>query len=311
MSTIYFNQPLLVEMGKTYGAPAGTVMFVSGATQVGYALGLLLFVPLGDVLERRALMMRMYAAVIVALLLVSLAPTLAWLIAGSVLLGMVASVTHIVLPIAPDLVADKERGRAIGTVMMGLLLGILLARTFRRLGEPHSGAVCACAEAVSRGSVLGDGRLALRVRDRGAGECGVSAAAGAGDAEAAAEAGSALQRRDALAVDAVADAAAAARVVPDRGAGVCFVQLLLDDAGVSAGSHYGLGAGVRGELRAGGRGGRAGGSVRGTDGGQARHAVGDDGGHCDAGCLVCAAVGRRAGRRASRLRCISRCCWWA
>jgi predicted MFS family arabinose efflux permease len=130
VSTIYFNQPLLVDMGRTYGAPAGRVMFVSGATQVGYALGLLLFVPLGDVLERRTLMMRMYAAVVVALLLVSLAPTLAWLIAGSVVLGMVASVTHIVLPIAPDLVRNRERGRAIGKVMMGLLLGILLARTF-------------------------------------------------------------------------------------------------------------------------------------------------------------------------------------
>jgi len=118
VSTIYFNQPLLVDMGKTYGEPAG------------YALGLLLFVPLGDVLERRALMTRMYAAVVVALLLVSMAPTLAWLIAGSVVLGMVASVTHVVLPIAPDLVSHRERGRAIGTVMMGLLLGILLARTF-------------------------------------------------------------------------------------------------------------------------------------------------------------------------------------
>ena len=130
VSTIYFNQPLLVEMGKTFGEPAGRVMVVSGATQVGYALGMLLFVPLGDLLERRALMIRMYAVVIVALLLVSMAPTLAWLIAGSVLLGLVASVTHIVLPIAPELVPHKQRGRAIGTVMMGLLLGVLLARTF-------------------------------------------------------------------------------------------------------------------------------------------------------------------------------------
>jgi predicted MFS family arabinose efflux permease len=130
VSTIYFNQPLLVDMGRTYAVPAGQVMFVSGATQVGYALGLLLFVPLGDVLERRALMMRMYGAVVVALLAVSVAPTLGWLIAGSVVLGMVASVTHVVLPIAPDLVRSRERGRAIGTVMMGLLLGILLARTF-------------------------------------------------------------------------------------------------------------------------------------------------------------------------------------
>ena len=130
VSTIYFNQPLLVEMGKTYGAPAGHVMVVASATQIGYAIGMLLFVPLGDLLERRALMKRMYAAVIVSLLLVTLAPTLAWLIADSVLLGLVASVTHIVLPIAPELVPHKQRGRAIGTVMMGLLLGVLLARTF-------------------------------------------------------------------------------------------------------------------------------------------------------------------------------------
>jgi predicted MFS family arabinose efflux permease len=130
VSTIYFNQPLLLEIGRTYGSTAVQVGLVTGATQVGYALGLLLFVPLGDVLERRALMMRMYGAVVIALLLVAMAPSLAWLIAGSVVLGLLASVTHIVLPIAPDLVTDKERGRAIGTVMMGLLLGILLARSF-------------------------------------------------------------------------------------------------------------------------------------------------------------------------------------
>ena len=130
VSTIYFNQPLLLEIGKSYGATAGQAGFVAVATQVGYAAGLLLFVPLGDVLERRALMMRMYTAVILALLLVAVAPNLAWLIATSVILGMLASVTHIVLPIAPELVTDKQRGRAIGTVMMGLLLGILLARSF-------------------------------------------------------------------------------------------------------------------------------------------------------------------------------------
>src|ERR1700692_2431041 len=67
VSTIYFNQPLLVEMGKSYGATPGRAGFVAVATQVGYAAGLLLFVPLGDVLERRALMLRMYAAVVVAL----------------------------------------------------------------------------------------------------------------------------------------------------------------------------------------------------------------------------------------------------
>lgn len=130
VSTMYYNQPLLLDMGHTYGAAAGRTGFVAVATQVGYALGLLFFVPLGDLLERRALMMRMFGAVAVALVLVALAPTLGWLIAGSALIGVFASVTHVVLPIAPDLVSDEQRGRAIGIVMTGLLLGILLARTF-------------------------------------------------------------------------------------------------------------------------------------------------------------------------------------
>src|SRR3984957_10400628 len=129
-SPIYYNQPLLMEMGRTYGATAGRTGFVAVATQVGYAVGLLAFVPLGDVLERRGLMMRMYGAVAIALLLVAFSPTLNLLIAGSVLIGMFASVTHVALPIAPDLVSHEQRGRAIGTVMTGLVLGILLARTF-------------------------------------------------------------------------------------------------------------------------------------------------------------------------------------
>lgn len=130
VSTLYYNQPLLLEMGHTYRATAGHTGFVAVATQVGYALGLLLFVPLGDVLERRSLMMKMYGAVAVALVLVAVAPSLSWLIVGSVLIGMFSSVTHVALPIAPDLVDEAQRGRAIGIVMTGLLLGILLARTF-------------------------------------------------------------------------------------------------------------------------------------------------------------------------------------
>ncbi|WP_433974446.1 MFS transporter [Tunturiibacter lichenicola] len=130
VSTIYYNQPLLLEMSRTFRSTPGHTGFVAVATQVGYAVGMLAFVPLGDVLERRALMMRMYAAVAVSLLLVAVSPGLNWLIAGSVLLGLFASVTHVALPIAPDLVSHEQRGRAIGTVMTGLLLGILLARTF-------------------------------------------------------------------------------------------------------------------------------------------------------------------------------------
>ncbi len=130
VSTMYYNQPLLGEMGRTYHTSAGHTGFVAVATQVGYALGLLFFVPLGDVLERRSLMMRMYGAVAVGLVLAALSPGLTSLIVASTIIGALASVTHVVLPIAPDLVSHEQRGRAIGTVMTGLLLGILLARTF-------------------------------------------------------------------------------------------------------------------------------------------------------------------------------------
>lgn len=130
VASMYYNQPLLSVMGQSLGEDARHIGFVAVATQVGYAAGLLFFVPLGDVAERRRLMLRMYAGVTVALVLAAFATNLVWLIVASVLIGLMASVTHVALPIAPDLVPHEERGQAIGTVMTGLLLGILLARTF-------------------------------------------------------------------------------------------------------------------------------------------------------------------------------------
>jgi predicted MFS family arabinose efflux permease len=130
VASLYYNQPLLSVMGLSLGQDARHIGFVAVATQVGYAAGLLFFVPLGDVAERRTLMLRMYAGVSVALVLAAFAPTLMWMILASVLIGLMASVTHVALPIAPDLVPQERRGQAIGTVMTGLLLGILLARSF-------------------------------------------------------------------------------------------------------------------------------------------------------------------------------------
>jgi len=130
VASIYYNQPLLLVMGHSLGQDARAMGLVAVATQVGYALGILCFVPLGDVAERRALMMRMYAGVSVALLLAAAARGLWGMVVASVLIGLLASVTHVALPMAPDLVPEARRGQAIGTVMTGLLLGILLARTF-------------------------------------------------------------------------------------------------------------------------------------------------------------------------------------
>jgi predicted MFS family arabinose efflux permease len=130
VGSIYYNQPLLLVMGDSFHQSAREMGFIAVATQVGYAFGIMSFVPLGDVTDRRKLMMRMYACVSVALLMAAFAQNLTTGIIASVLIGMMASVTHVVLPMAPDLVPHERRGHAIGTVMTGLLLGVLLARSF-------------------------------------------------------------------------------------------------------------------------------------------------------------------------------------
>jgi predicted MFS family arabinose efflux permease len=130
VSSIYLNQPLLLEISKTFHASHQETGYVAVATQVGYALGLFFFVPLGDVLERRRLISWMFAGVTLSMVLSWLAPTLSILILASCILGLTASVTHVALPIAPDLAEDGQHGRAIGIVMTGLLVGILLARAF-------------------------------------------------------------------------------------------------------------------------------------------------------------------------------------
>lgn len=130
VSNIYFSQPLLLDISRAFGTTAGAAGLVASATQIGYALGLVSLVPLADVVERRALMMRLFAGVTAFHLLAAFAPSLAVLAAASLGLGITAAVTHTMVPIAPDLAPESERGRAIGTVMTGLLSGILLARTF-------------------------------------------------------------------------------------------------------------------------------------------------------------------------------------
>jgi predicted MFS family arabinose efflux permease len=128
VATIYYNQPLLLEISRTFHCTSRQAGMVAVATQMGYAAGILVFVPLGDVTERRGLTVKMFAAVSAALLGAGLAPSLWTLVAASIAIGMTASVTHVLVPIAPELVRRGESGRAIGTVMAGLLLGVLLGR---------------------------------------------------------------------------------------------------------------------------------------------------------------------------------------
>ncbi|XXS92907.1 MFS transporter [Sorangium sp. So ce362] len=129
VANLYYNQPLLGDIGRELGASGGSLGLVPTMTQVGYAAGMLLLVPLGDSHERRRLIVVMAALASLALLGAALAPDLPWLIAASFAVGITSVVPQLLLPFAAQLAPDEQRGRVVGMVMSGLLIGILLSRT--------------------------------------------------------------------------------------------------------------------------------------------------------------------------------------
>ena len=125
----YYAQPLLQMIGKELGINEGHAGLIVTAAQLAYAAGLMLLVPLGDRLDRRTLVISLYLFSAVGLVINGLANNFTWLLIGTVISGACSVCAQILVPFAATLAAPQERGRAIGTVMSGLLLGILLART--------------------------------------------------------------------------------------------------------------------------------------------------------------------------------------
>jgi predicted MFS family arabinose efflux permease len=130
VANIYYAQPLLAAMARTFSVGVSMIGLVAMLTQVGTALGMLVFVPLGDSHERRALLTALLLGAAVALCGVATARNLAWICIASFAVGMCGAAVHIIVPFAAQLAPENSRGRVLGTVFSGLLLGILLARTF-------------------------------------------------------------------------------------------------------------------------------------------------------------------------------------
>lgn len=128
VANLYYNQPLLPQIGRTFGILDGRVGLVSTASQVGYAAGLLFFVPLGDVFQRRKLIVVLLVCVAISLAAASAAPTIGLLELASFAIGATTVVPQLVIPFAAGLVDAANRGRIVGRVMGGLLIGILAAR---------------------------------------------------------------------------------------------------------------------------------------------------------------------------------------
>lgn len=118
---------------------AGAVAMVSTATQLGYAAGLLLLVPLGDAVERRKLLIVTTLSIVGALLLVAASKTLALLIVSSAILGCATIVPQLVVPFAAHLAPPQQRGRVIGSVMSGLLIGVILSRSVSGFAAAYIG----------------------------------------------------------------------------------------------------------------------------------------------------------------------------
>ncbi|MFG6195599.1 MFS transporter [Nonomuraea sp. JJY05] len=125
----YFAQPLLDLLGRELRLSTTMAGLIVTAAQVGYGLGLILLVPLGDLMERRRLAVVLYAATAASLLVSATAPNGALLLAGTVLTAFASVAAQVVVPYAATLAAPGQRGRVIGTVTSGLMLGALLSRT--------------------------------------------------------------------------------------------------------------------------------------------------------------------------------------
>ncbi|HHF0154179.1 TPA: MFS transporter [Enterobacter roggenkampii] len=125
----YYAQPLLDTIARAFNLSASSAGFIVTAAQLGYAAGLLFLVPLGDMFERRMLIVSMTLLAAGGMLITASSQSLMMMIIGTALTGLFSVVAQILVPLAATLASPEKRGKVVGTIMSGLLLGILLART--------------------------------------------------------------------------------------------------------------------------------------------------------------------------------------
>jgi len=139
VASIYYSQPMLGVLGADLQAGERAIGLIPTLTQLGYAAGILLLAPLGDRYDRRSIIAGKAALLAVALLACCLAPGLPALLAASLAVGVMATMAQDIVPAAATLAPAWIRGKVVGTVMTGLLLGILLSRVVSGLAAAHFG----------------------------------------------------------------------------------------------------------------------------------------------------------------------------
>jgi len=139
VANLYYNQPLLDDMARTFHVGSGKAGQVGGLTQLGYATGMLFIAPLADMIRRKRLILVCLALATVALVLVGMATGINLLITASYFVGIFSLIPQLLVPMTAHLAKPEERGAKIGFVMSGLLLGILLSRTISGFVGAHLG----------------------------------------------------------------------------------------------------------------------------------------------------------------------------
>lgn len=126
----YYNQPLLGKIAKEFNVSEATANNVAMLTQIGYALGLLLLIPLGDMFRRKKIIIADFILIILSLLTFSLSTNINVMFVASFLIGFSSVIPQMFVPIAAQLSKPEEKGKNVGLVMSGLLVGILVSRVF-------------------------------------------------------------------------------------------------------------------------------------------------------------------------------------
>jgi predicted MFS family arabinose efflux permease len=138
-ANVWYNQPMLGLIARDLHASQGEVALIPTATQIGFAAGILLLLPLGDRMDRRRLILRQLGFLTLALVAAALAPGVGALTAISVAVGAGACIAQQIVPFAAELAVPEARGRAVGAVMTGLFTGILLGRVLSGAVAEHFG----------------------------------------------------------------------------------------------------------------------------------------------------------------------------
>lgn len=128
VANLYYAQTLVGQIGASTGLSSAAAGLIVTITQIGYVAGLLFLVPISDLLENRRLMTVLFSTLFVALLAAAFAPNAPVFLAASLLIGLSSVVAQILVPFSAYLASEEQRGRVVGSVMSGLLLGIMFAR---------------------------------------------------------------------------------------------------------------------------------------------------------------------------------------